>query len=235
MRKMLEQLPLPPATDNELERAYEIERVSFFVRFRNAMRGRGRSVAVWVGSLAESLLMDLPATERGVNEVYACYQTNALCASWAACDRRVLETYERLSKDADQTNVMDGSCEKGVRTLFQGVWMSFRRPNLLGEIMLGSSARAADSALKNSFKARTRLDLTRTFIALRIVRRETGAYPASLDAIVSCGLLAERPIDFFDGQPLRYSKEQRRLWSIGDAFFDKDGLQKKDLVVALPE
>lgn len=79
------------------------------------------------------------------------------------------------------------------------------------------------------------MNLTRAFIALRIVRKEAGAYPASLDEPVARGLLPAMPVDFYDGKPLRYSREQRLLWSVYENGIDDGGAEKRDLVVTLPE
>jgi len=70
--------------------------------------------------------------------------------------------------------------------------------------------------------------------ALRILRRETGSYPATLDEVLTKGLMPEVPIDLFDGRPLRYSAERRLLWSVYENGADDGGVEKIDLVVKLP-
>jgi hypothetical protein len=66
--------------------------------------------------------------------------------------------------------------------------------------------------------------LTRVAIAIRIRHLETSAWPATLDDLVP-DLLPEIPVDPFDpaGGPLRWSREERKLWSIGKDEVDGGG------------
>ena len=124
---------------------------------------------------------------------------------------------------------------KGLRRDFRLLKAALNHPNLGGEYVVAMCADGLANTLKFSFRTRASLSLTRAFVALRILRLETGAYPASLDEVVAKGLLPEVPGDFFDGQPLRYSAEKRLLWSVGEDCADDGGTEKKDVVITLPE
>lgn len=51
---------------------------------------------------------------------------------------------------------------------------------------------------------------------------DLGELPATLDALVSDYLPAV-PRDFFDGQPIRHSREFRAVWSVGSDHFTVTG------------
>ena len=228
MRQTLDRLPIPSANDHDLAMAFDLEHAYSVAAMREALSFRRHSFAGWLGNLA----VDARATEILAAELRDMNQTNALCASWAACDRRLFLKYGKMDKtEMDQFLLAEESSGNNFR-----IWKASRtHPNFGGEYWVASSAKAADVALKESFRARTSLSLTRAFVALRILRLESGAYPASLDEVVAKGLLPEVPVDFFDGQPLRYSAEKRLLWSVGEDCADDGGIEKKDVVITLPE
>lgn len=58
-------------------------------------------------------------------------------------------------------------------------------------------------------------EMLRMIVALKIYEKKHKALPASLGVLVAENLLTEEPKDLVDGKPLRYSRELRRLWSIG--------------------
>ena len=228
MRQTLERLPAPPVHDCGLTRMFDLEHAYSVAVLRESLSSMKRSFAGWLGNQA----VDARATEILYDELWDMNQTNTLCASWAACDRRLFLEYGKMDKtEMDQFLLAKGLFWNNFR-----IWKaSLKHPNFGGEHWVASSAKAADMALKESFRTRTSFSLTRAFVALRILRRETGAYPASLDEVVAKGLLPEMPVDFFDGQPLRYSAEKRLLWSVGEDCADDGGIEKKDIVVTLPE
>jgi hypothetical protein len=63
---------------------------------------------------------------------------------------------------------------------------------------------------------------TSTILALLAYEREHGSLPDRLDELVP-GELSQVPIDDFDGAPLRYSRERRRVWSVGTELRDEGG------------
>ncbi len=52
-------------------------------------------------------------------------------------------------------------------------------------------------------------------IALSYFERQRGELPVSLDALVADGWFAAVPTDPYDGNPFRYSREHRLIWSVG--------------------
>ena len=228
MRKTLGRLPVSSANDHDLVRTFDLEHAHLVAAVKESLSFRKHSFAGWLGNL----VVDARATEILAAELRDMNQANALCVSWTACDRSLFLKYEKMDKtEMDQFFLIKARFGNSFR-----MWKTaLKHPNLGGEYWMALSAGAADGTLKRSFHARTSFSLTRAFVALRILRRETGAYPASLDEVVAKGLLPEVPVDFFDGQPLRYSAEKRLLWSVGEDCADDGGIEKKDVVITLPE
>ena len=52
-------------------------------------------------------------------------------------------------------------------------------------------------------------------MALHLYKREHGAFPETLNALVPTYLPAV-PKDYFDGAPIRYSREFEVVWSVGE-------------------
>lgn len=100
--------------------------------------------------------------------------------------------------------------------------------NLVGEILL-------DLALPNiaRFDTRrcgswTRISLLQVAIAARAHRDRHGSLPERLQDLAPEYLDAV-PLDPFDGRPLRYSKERRLAWSIGEDLVDSGGSAESSL------
>ena len=224
MRQTLDRLPAPPSKDHVLAKVLDLEHACGVARFRESLSS-GR----WI----ERMVVDIPATETLQGELLDVCQTNALCASWTACDRKLFEKYRKQNGKTEFDRYF--TTKKSVGGDFRLLKAVLSHSNLAGKHWVSMMAISADNALKQSFRLRTSLSLTRAFVALRILRLETGAYPASLGEVVAKGLLPGVPVDFFDGQPLRYSAEKRLLWSVGEDCADDGGIEKKDIVVTLPE
>jgi hypothetical protein len=70
--------------------------------------------------------------------------------------------------------------------------------------------------------ARAWLPAARTSLALRRYQLVHGELPAKLDELVP-RFLKEVPKDPYDGRPLRYSKEKKSVWSVGEDGVDSGG------------
>ncbi len=89
--------------------------------------------------------------------------------------------------------------------------------------------------LRHSVETRTAVSLTRAYLAVLLVRRRTGAWPATLSDPDVTALLGQPPVDLFSMQPLRYSREKGMLWSVGKNELDDGGDAKEDIVIRLLE
>ncbi|MGC3960669.1 MAG: hypothetical protein QM813_22860 [Verrucomicrobiota bacterium] len=73
------------------------------------------------------------------------------------------------------------------------------------------------------FKNRTEREAVRAIIAAIIFERQKEQLPVSLNDIREEKILTDIPWDFFANAPLKYSKEQRMVWSIGEDAEDDEG------------
>ncbi len=89
-------------------------------------------------------------------------------------------------------------------------------------------------------KVRTEREATRAFLALLIFERRKGQLPPTLSDLVREKILDSVPMDPFCGEPLHYSREGRRVWSVGDDGVDDHGTSgklrwhEKDVVWTIP-
>ena len=90
-------------------------------------------------------------------------------------------------------------------------------------------------------QVRTEREATRTCLALIIFERRKGQLPAALSDLVRDKILDSVPIDPFCGEPLHYSREKRKIWSVSDDGVDDNGESgevrwyEKDAVWQIPE
>lgn len=73
------------------------------------------------------------------------------------------------------------------------------------------------------FKNRTEREAVRASIAAILFERQKEQLPASLKELRDEKILPEIPWDFFANAPLKYSKERRLIWSVGEDAEDDDG------------
>ena len=120
----------------------------------------------------------------------------------------------------------------------QWLFMERRRkkqPNLLGNAIVASVLSLEPGLLRHSVETRTAVSLTLAYLAVLLVRRRTGAWPATLSDPDVTALLGQPPVDLFSMQPLLYSGENAMLWSVGKNELDDGGDAKEDIVIRLLE
>ncbi len=95
--------------------------------------------------------------------------------------------------------------------------------NAIGRI-LHDSAMTGLTPLIMSSKCQGNLlvSATQTMIAIKMYKNDTNNYPSSLEELVP-NYLSSIPIDPFDGNPLRYSAENRIIYSVGIDMKDSGG------------
>lgn len=90
-------------------------------------------------------------------------------------------------------------------------------------------------------QVRTEREATRTCLALIIFERRKGKLPVALVDLVQEKLLPAVPLDPFCREPLHYSREKRKIWSVSDDGVDDHGESgktrwyEKDAVWQIPE
>lgn len=104
----------------------------------------------------------------------------------------------------------------------RSIFRSLFKGNTLGEILAAMSLTSGPWILHVHHVENNELGATRLILALRAYELAHGELPESLNSLVPRHLDAV-PIDAFDGRPLRYSREQRKIWSVGKDLCDSGG------------
>jgi hypothetical protein len=90
-------------------------------------------------------------------------------------------------------------------------------------VPIGGAGAAGDPASEAIERlVNVRVESVRALAALRAYHAAEGALPDTLAALVP-DYLGRVPTDDFDGHALRYSRDRRRLWSVGDDGVDAGG------------
>ncbi|MHC5054562.1 MAG: hypothetical protein ACYTKD_07580 [Planctomycetota bacterium] len=151
-------------------------------------------------------------------------------ALYARLIRRTLAPWERPPKHemADTVAILKS-------------WKSDPPPrNPMGQIITDLLVPAMDAAVERSFRVRADRAATRAALALRLFEMRAGRLPGNLDDLVAAGILHSVPVDPFAERPPRYSRERRRVWSVGPDESDDGGRDKpvtwtgKDYVLEVP-
>ena len=100
--------------------------------------------------------------------------------------------------------------------------LRYIRPNSVGEMLLQLMDPVLDDQLGKLCVSRSDLAAARLVVALQLHRREHGAFPERLDALVPDELEAV-PLDPFDGRPFRYDAKRRIVYSVGKNLVDDGG------------
>jgi hypothetical protein len=145
-----------------------------------------------------------PLAARFLPERYAIHP-NATLQRFAAWTR----VEQSLASRPCRTLPAPDFLPRGVRALEAEI-----RPNAVGEEALRRATGAYHYAELRRCRSETDLSATQALIALRAFQAEHGALPRTLDELVPRYLDAI-PLDAYDGEPLRYDPEAKRLRSVG--------------------
>jgi len=107
-------------------------------------------------------------------------------------------------------------------------WLRFAlSPNPVGRIVTRIASPNFERFDQHRCYGETRISLTQTLIAVKAYAEAQGSLPPTLEALVP-ELLERVPEDRFDGAPIRYSRDRRVVYSIGDDFADAGGGEEQD-------
>ena len=110
-----------------------------------------------------------------------------------------------------------GARRSPLRLLFRG--------NAVGTILADMAAISGQSLVQTARRENNEVAATRLLLALRAYQEAEGHLPESLERLVP-KYLDRLPRDAFDGDPLRYSRERRRIWSVGPNRVDDGGIAR---------
>ncbi len=153
--------------------------------------------------------------------VHALLRRNQSRRIWAEALREIMDAASHPnSESAGRTPTLQRfSSEHRNRLIFS--------TNAVGNVLLGIALPVYGSVQKHKSKIATDAQMTSTLLALRAWWLDHGVLPERLDELVP-KYLPSVPLDDFDGEPLRYSREKRVLYSIGEDLIDNGGASDPD-------
>jgi len=244
LRQLLSALPAPNLQDPALAQAHRVDYAQVAVPCFSLVEGEATSP---VKELPISIdhMFDKNESLRLTEKVYIRLIANAQ-STWPDRDRQIENDAKKLVPPMegipDPANFFwdmgigaIGRNDAATKARWQHLELAGRKcPNILGKILVMQFA-VSEVVLKRSIKARTETNLTRAILALRIIQKETGRWPASLEACRA--LLPEPPLDLFakPGTWVRYSPDRAILWSVGPDEVDNNGDPAKDVVLPRPK
>jgi len=132
--------------------------------------------------------------------------------------KNVSRTYaERDSSDLPQSPDSSGFLWK-TRLFLSG--------NVIGHTVGAMVLPAPERTHQEKCRANVRVRVTQLILALRAYERRTGGLPESLEQLVP-DYLDGVPLDDFDGKPIRYSREKRIVYSVGEDLEDSGGSEEE--------
>jgi hypothetical protein len=154
-----------------------------------------------------------------VEYLYQPHRTEALYVdSYRSLQRSGGQTYLVYSREADDMKRLKLETPFGMRKALQ----LLLEPNASGLAHWRMIAPGEGYLVRFKCRENVHAAATSTILALLAYEHEHGSLPDRLDELVP-GELSQVPIDDFDGAPLRYSRERRRLWSVGTELRDEGG------------
>jgi len=130
--------------------------------------------------------------------------------------------YSRCSFYTASTGGVYRGCTAGILDKMR----SYSTKNFIGLQIYGARRHDPHHVIQTKCLEDAVVSITRVLVALRCYRGTYGDLPESLDELVPEFINAV-PIDPFDSQPLRYSKEKKRVYSIGRDLIDSGGADPK--------
>ncbi|MDF1497903.1 MAG: hypothetical protein P1P85_00905 [Patescibacteria group bacterium] len=138
-------------------------------------------------------------------------KTKALFAGYA---RKNIENANKFCN-----NIQNVDIQMQVPSSYLKVYFS---ENLIGKVFHDITALSLTSANAKKCNEDSLVSATQALIAIKAYKNDNGDYPNSLEQLVP-DYLSSVPLDYFDGNLLRYSKENKILYSIGKDLKDDGG------------
>lgn len=106
--------------------------------------------------------------------------------------------------------------------------IAYLRPNSLGKILVYTMVPCFNHIVASYFELNFWLDSAKCSIACERYRRKHGELPESLNVLVP-EFLETVPNDPFDGKPIRYNKEKKIIYSVGENLVDSGGMGEREI------
>lgn len=91
--------------------------------------------------------------------------------------------------------------------------------NVVGKVLMGLLVPGITPVIGEEYKIEAEIKRTQILIALKAYNNEFGQLPESLDELVPA-YFDQVPIDPYDGKPIRYSKKDKIIYSVGENLED---------------
>lgn len=194
----------------ELEKIYRQN----LIGWTNSIRGENQMQLQWLADLRNGKVRteDLPSGIFAVSAVIPLFS---------------FSSSQRLFCDASATLIQDGAAPYTQRriTKFEkrpGIGSMLMSGNFIGEMFFFMLFPSSDATLQRQKSLAVSIQSTRLILVLRAYQLAHGSLPETLDALVP-EFLDKVPADDFDGQPLRYSREKKMVYSVGKNLADDGG------------
>jgi hypothetical protein len=151
------------------------------------------------------------------------FKPNQTKRVFAATCRAIAENTSRTFANRDSSAI-----PQVPEALLSEHWLkTLGTPNAIGWVLFAMVTPAYERVHEQKCMDNVRVGATRVMLALRAYQIERGELPQTLEALVPDYLDAV-PLDDFDGEPLRYSRERRVVYSVGTDLRDAGGLDPSD-------
>jgi len=104
--------------------------------------------------------------------------------------------------------------------------------NLLGRTYAYHALPRLTIVLTKAYDLNFQKNSAQLLVALKTYKQEKGVLPDKLERLTP-NYIKEIPLDSFDGEPIRYSKEKKILFSVGENLKNDGGDPQKDLVTEI--
>lgn len=104
--------------------------------------------------------------------------------------------------------------------------------NIWGRIGIASSMKTHETTVKKSIYKRTKKNMLRLVIALRIFDKKYIRYPKDLNELLRADIIDAIPLDIFSGKALNYSFDKQIVWSVGSDGNNNQGDTDQDIVIS---
>ncbi|MBX3734160.1 MAG: hypothetical protein KF791_16405 [Verrucomicrobiae bacterium] len=131
-----------------------------------------------------------------------------------------LDLLAALATPGEET--IDDADSRGART---SPFLLLIQGNAVGTILADMAASSGQSLFRTARRENNEVAATRLLLALRAYQEAEGHLPEALERLVPT-YLDRLPRDAFDGEPLRYSRERRCIWSVGPNRVDDGGIAR---------
>lgn len=143
-------------------------------------------------------------------------KTRLMFADYA---RAEIENIDKFCKDIKKDNIQRRSSDSLIT--------SYITENVIGNMFYDITVIGLSGINAKKCNDDSLVSVTKALIAIRAYRNDNGDYPDSLDNLVP-RYLESLPLDYFDGQPLKYSKEKKIIYFIGKNLADNGGSTGED-------